>query len=171
MRTSYAAFPPRRAASYTAFPIDSESILGAFPQMCGCRWTGVSDPQKTISDARIRTQLCCSAYCFVSGITLLYALWKGSNWSFSISNDIRAVSCVLSIMGERAPWIRRFRDEFDALTEATIAALQNASCEAGVAERNGTVPAAPGFTTFDGLKMTDTAALEMVRELSEWFQS
>jgi hypothetical protein len=108
---------------------------------------------------------------FVSGITLLYALWKGSSWSFSISNDIRAASCVLSIMGERASWIRRFRDEFDALTEATMAALQNASCEAGAAEENGTVPAAPNFTTFDGLEMTDTAALEMARELSEWFQS
>jgi hypothetical protein len=107
---------------------------------------------------------------FVSGITLLYALWKGSNWSFSISNDIRAASCVLAIMGERAPWIRRFRDEFDALTEATMTALQNASCETGAEERNGTVPA-PDFTTFDGLEMTDAAALEMVRELSEWFQS
>jgi hypothetical protein len=107
---------------------------------------------------------------FVSGITLLYALWKGSKWSFSISNDIRAASCVLAIMGERAPWIRRFRDEFDALTEATMTALQNASCEIGVEERNETAPA-PDFTTFDGLGMTDTAALEMVRELSQWFQS
>jgi hypothetical protein len=107
---------------------------------------------------------------FVSGITLLYALWKGSNFSFSISNDIRAASCVLAIMGERAPWIRRFRDEFDALTEATMTALQNASCETGAEERNETVPA-PDFATFDGLEMTDAAALEMVRELSEWFQS
>lgn len=107
---------------------------------------------------------------FVSGITLLYALWKGSNWSFSISNDIRAASCVLAIMGERAPWIRRFRDEFDALTEATMKALQNASCEVGAEERNGTTTA-PDFTTFDGLEMTDAAALEMVRELSQWFQS
>lgn len=107
---------------------------------------------------------------FVSGITLLYALWKGSNWSFSISNDIRAASCVLAIMGERAPWIRRFRDEFDALTEATMKALQNASCEVGAEERIGTTPA-PDSTTFDGLEMTDAAVLEMVRELSQWFQS
>ncbi|KAI4715248.1 hypothetical protein E4T48_08574 [Aureobasidium sp. EXF-10727] len=107
---------------------------------------------------------------FVSGITLLYALWKGSKWSFSISNDIRAASCVLAIMGERAPWIRRFRDEFDALTEATMAALQNANCEPRAEETIGTVPA-PDFATFDGLGMTDAAALEMVRELSEWFQT
>jgi len=107
---------------------------------------------------------------FVSGITLLYALWKGGNWTFSISNDIRAASCVLAIMGERAPWIRRFRDEFDALTEATMTALQNASCEIGAENRNETAPA-PDFTTFDGLEMTDAAALEMVRELSQWFQS
>ncbi|KEQ58316.1 uncharacterized protein M437DRAFT_59666 [Aureobasidium melanogenum CBS 110374] len=108
---------------------------------------------------------------FVSGITLLFALWKGSNWSFSISNDIRAASCVLAIMGERAPWIRRFRDEFDALTEATMAALQNANCETSAEERFETAVPAPDFTTFDGLGMTDAAALEMVRELSEWFQT
>ncbi|KAI4757699.1 hypothetical protein E4T52_10272 [Aureobasidium sp. EXF-3400] len=108
---------------------------------------------------------------FVSGITLLYALWKGSNWSFSISNDIRAASCVLAIMGERAPWIRRFRDEFDALTEATMAALENASCEVSTEKRIEAAVPAPDFTTFDELGMTDAAALEMVRELSEWFQA
>lgn len=108
---------------------------------------------------------------FVSGITLLYALWKGSNWSFSISNDIRAASCVLAIMGERAPWIRRFCDEFDALTEATMAALQNASCEVSAEERLEAAVTAPDFTTFDGLGMTDAAALEMVRGLSAWFQT
>lgn len=108
---------------------------------------------------------------FVSGITLLYALWKGGNWSFSISNDIRAASCVLAIMGERAPWIRRFRDEFDALTEATMAALQNASCEISAEKRLEAAVPAPDFATFDGLGMTDAAALEMVRELSAWFQT
>ncbi|CAD0111675.1 unnamed protein product [Aureobasidium uvarum] len=73
-------------------------------------------------------------------------------------------------MGERAPWIRKFRDEFDALTEATMTALQNASCESRADEMARTVPA-PDFTTFDGLGMTDAAASEMVRELSEWLQS
>ncbi|KAF2034941.1 hypothetical protein EK21DRAFT_19714, partial [Setomelanomma holmii] len=63
---------------------------------------------------------------FVAGITLLYTLWRGKDkaWSFEISNDIRAASCVLSIMGERAPWIRRFRDTFDVMVEATMAVLQ-----------------------------------------------
>ncbi|KAI5196873.1 hypothetical protein E4T39_07554 [Aureobasidium subglaciale] len=107
---------------------------------------------------------------FVSGITLLYALWKGSIWSFSISNDIRAASCVLAIMGERAPWIRRFRDEFDNLTEATMTALQNADSGQVGDGLGGQVPA-PDFTTFDDLNITDAAALEMVRELSEWIQS
>ncbi|KAI5199634.1 hypothetical protein AUEXF2481DRAFT_90589 [Aureobasidium subglaciale EXF-2481] len=107
---------------------------------------------------------------FVSGITLLYALWKGSIWSFSISNDIRAASCVLAIMGERAPWIRRFRDEFDNLTEATMTALQNAESDQVGDDMDRQVPA-PDFTTFDDLDITDVAALEMVRELSEWFQS
>ncbi|THV64789.1 hypothetical protein D6D28_09627 [Aureobasidium pullulans] len=110
---------------------------------------------------------------FVSGITLLYALWRGKSniWSFGISNDIRAASCVLAIMGERAPWIRRFRDEFDALTEATMAALQNASSEPGVETRLGDEMPAYDFTVFDGLEITDAAALDMVRELSQWFQS
>ncbi len=37
------------------------------------------------------------------------------------------------------------RDEFDALTEATMAALQNANCEVSTEERiEATVPA-PGF--------------------------
>ncbi|THZ81351.1 hypothetical protein D6C84_06657 [Aureobasidium pullulans] len=110
---------------------------------------------------------------FVSGITLLYALWRGKSniWSFGISNDIRAASCVLAIMGERAPWIRRFRDEFDALTEATMAALQNASSEPGVETRLGDEMPAYDFSVFDGLEITDAAALDMVRELSQWFQS
>ncbi|KAI5238090.1 hypothetical protein E4T43_07680 [Aureobasidium subglaciale] len=107
---------------------------------------------------------------FVSGITLLYALWKGSIWSFSISNDIRAASCVLAIMGERAPWIRRFRDEFDNLTEATMTALQNAESDQIGDGMDSQMPA-PDLTTFDDLDITDVAALEMVRELSEWFQS
>ncbi|THW73350.1 hypothetical protein D6D19_05726 [Aureobasidium pullulans] len=110
---------------------------------------------------------------FVSGITLLYALWRGKSniWSFGISNDIRAASCVLAIMGERAPWIRRFRDEFDALTEATMAALQNASSEPGVETRLRDEMPAYDFSVFDGLEITDAAALDMVRELSQWFQS
>jgi hypothetical protein len=46
---------------------------------------------------------------FVSGITPLYALWRGKDkvWSFAISNDTRAATCVLSIMAECAPWIKR----------------------------------------------------------------
>jgi hypothetical protein len=113
---------------------------------------------------------------FVAGITLLYTLWRGKDsvWSFGISNDIRAASCVLSIMGERAPWIRRFRDTFDVIVEATMAALQETS------EKNkrydersrDTRASAPhaDFFSFDELGVADHGALDMARELAEWIQ-
>jgi hypothetical protein len=112
---------------------------------------------------------------FVSGITLLYTLWrgKGNVWSFSISNDIRAASCVLSIMGERAPWIRRFRDTFDIMVEATMAVLQgDRNGHDGGAER----PRDPGaaaqlvdFSIFEELHVAGNGALDMARQLAEWF--
>ncbi|KAF2443438.1 hypothetical protein P171DRAFT_495195 [Karstenula rhodostoma CBS 690.94] len=109
---------------------------------------------------------------FVSGITLLYVLWRGKErlWSIGISNDIRAASCVLSIMGERAPWIRRFRDTFDVLVEATMAALQGAS-EHAESDMGGGYPAAQSqadFSLFDHLDLADPGALDMARELTGW---
>ncbi|KAL5379011.1 hypothetical protein PMIN06_009915 [Paraphaeosphaeria minitans] len=109
---------------------------------------------------------------FVSGITLLYVLWRGKDklWSIGISNDIRAASCVLSIMGERAPWIRRFRDTFDVLVEATMAALQGASEHAEVKMGGGYSAAQPqaDFSLFDHLDLADPGALDMARELTGW---
>lgn len=111
---------------------------------------------------------------FVSGITLLYALWRGREriWSFAISNDLRAASCVLSIMGERAPWIRRFRDTFDVMVEATMAVLQETGTHAGQSEE----PVDPGvaareadFSIFEDLHV-DYGALDMARELVGWIQ-
>ncbi|KAL1602589.1 hypothetical protein SLS60_006005 [Paraconiothyrium brasiliense] len=109
---------------------------------------------------------------FVSGITLLYVLWRGKDrlWSIGISNDIRAASCVLSIMGERAPWIRRFRDTFDVLVEATMAALQGASEHADGQTEGGyrsDVPQAD-FSLFDHLDLADHGALDMAKELTGW---
>jgi hypothetical protein len=112
---------------------------------------------------------------FVSGITLLYTLWrgKGNVWSFSISNDIRAASCVLSIMGERAPWIRRFRDTFDIMVEATMAVLQgDRNSHEGGAERPRDAAAAAqlvDFSIFEELHVAGNGALDMARELAEWF--
>ncbi|PVI05515.1 hypothetical protein DM02DRAFT_668172 [Periconia macrospinosa] len=116
---------------------------------------------------------------FVSGITLLYVLWRGRDklWSIGISNDIRAASCVLSIMGERAPWIRRFRDTFDALVEATMAALQQSGEEVEEVERaegrQGEAGAGAGganadFSLLEGLELADYGALDMARELTGW---
>jgi hypothetical protein len=109
---------------------------------------------------------------FVSGITLLYVLWRGKDrlWSIGISNDIRAASCVLSIMGERAPWIRRFRDTFDVLVEATMAALQGASEQTGSQMRGSyrTPESQADWSLFDHLDLADHGALDMARELTGW---
>jgi hypothetical protein len=112
---------------------------------------------------------------FVSGITLLYTLWrgKGNVWSFGISNDIRAASCVLSIMGERAPWIRRFRDTFDVMVEATMANLQGERNEQrNCAERSrdpGSATPVVDLSFFEELHVAGNGGLDMARELAEWF--
>lgn len=112
---------------------------------------------------------------FVSGITLLYTLWrgKGNVWSFAISNDIRAASCVLSIMGERAPWIRPYRDTFDVMVEATMAILQGEGNDrrSPSEELRNPGSAAPivDFSIFEDLQVAGNGALDMARELAEWF--
>ncbi|KAF9892144.1 hypothetical protein FE257_002550 [Aspergillus nanangensis] len=64
---------------------------------------------------------------FVSGIMLLYCLWThaGAVWSIRLSNNIRACSSVLFVMGERTPWVRRYRDAFEALVSVTMERLEN----------------------------------------------
>ncbi|KAK2751324.1 hypothetical protein FQN55_001059 [Onygenales sp. PD_40] len=63
---------------------------------------------------------------FVSGMVLLYCLWThtGDVWSVRLSNNIRACSSVLFVMGERTPWVRRYRDAFEALVSATMERLE-----------------------------------------------
>jgi hypothetical protein len=106
---------------------------------------------------------------FVYGITLLYALWCGkcTVWSFSISNDIRAASCVLSIMGERAPWIRKFGDTFDIMVEATMVVLQgdrNTREErADGLHDSGAATPAVDFSIFDDLNVARNGASDMAR--------
>jgi hypothetical protein len=112
---------------------------------------------------------------FVSGITLLYTLWrgKGNVWSFAISNDIRAASCVLSIMGERAPWIRPYRDTFDVMVEATMAVLQGQRnghhSPAEELRDSGSAASVVDFSIFEDLHVAGNGALDMARELAEWF--
>lgn len=111
---------------------------------------------------------------FVAGITLLYTLWRGKDktWSVGISNDIRAASCVLSIMGERAPWIRRFRDTFDVMVEATMAVLQGEKHQHEGSEQSqrspGVAPPLVDFSIFEELHVADYGTLDMARELAEW---
>ncbi|KAJ5130052.1 Transcription factor [Penicillium bovifimosum] len=69
---------------------------------------------------------------FVSGIMMLYCLWTHENvWSVRLSNNIRACSSVLFVMGERTPWVRRYRDAFEALVSITMERLETRQeCEA-----------------------------------------
>ncbi|KAL5003438.1 fungal-specific transcription factor domain-containing protein [Aspergillus recurvatus] len=75
---------------------------------------------------------------FISGITLLYALWTHSDqvWSVRMSNDIRACSTVLFVMGERATWVKKYRDAFELLVSAAMEKLQGneSAKKAGMAE-------------------------------------
>ncbi|KAL4923252.1 putative C6 transcription factor [Aspergillus undulatus] len=75
---------------------------------------------------------------FMAGVTLLYALWTHSDqvWSVRISNDIRACSTVLFVMGERAAWVKKYRDAFELLVNAAMEKVQGneAAKTAGMAE-------------------------------------
>lgn len=104
---------------------------------------------------------------FVAGITLLYCLWLGREkvWSFSVSNNLRACSCVLSIMGERAPWVRRYRDVYEGLVEATMTALETSND--GARSDKQVLSGWPGFS-LDGLQVMDDGAWHMAKELAGW---
>ncbi|PLB42450.1 putative C6 transcription factor [Aspergillus candidus] len=66
---------------------------------------------------------------FISGITLLHALWTHAAhvWSVQMSNDIRACSTVLFVMGERASWVKKYRDAFELLVNAAMEKLDAAT--------------------------------------------
>ena len=75
---------------------------------------------------------------FMAGITLLYALWTHTDqmWTVQMSNNIRACSTVLFVMGERAAWVKKYRDAFELLVNAAMEKLQgnDAAKSAGMAE-------------------------------------
>jgi hypothetical protein len=64
---------------------------------------------------------------FVAGITILYCLWtRGRDlWTVKLSNDIRACSSVLFVMGERASYVKKYRDAYEVLLNATMERLEN----------------------------------------------
>lgn len=89
---------------------------------------------------------------FIAGITLLYALWTHTDqvWSVQMSNDIRACSTVLFVMGERAAWVKKYRDAFELLVNAAMEKLQgnDTAKSVGMAElmttqHGGVNPAGP----------------------------
>ncbi|KAJ5446023.1 hypothetical protein N7491_002105 [Penicillium cf. griseofulvum] len=57
-------------------------------------------------------------------------------WSVRMSNDIRACSTVLFVMGERAAWVKKYRDAFELLVNAAMEKLQGneTARNAGMAE-------------------------------------
>lgn len=106
---------------------------------------------------------------FVAGITLLYCLWLGREkvWSFGVSNNLRACSCVLSIMGERAPWVRRYRDVYEGLVEATMTALETSDEDVSRGEGQRLMNNWSGLS-LDELEVLDDGAWNMARELAGW---
>ncbi|KAI8634675.1 fungal-specific transcription factor domain-containing protein [Xylariaceae sp. FL1651] len=113
---------------------------------------------------------------FVAGITLLYGLWTQQHaiWSVTLSNDIRACSLVLFVMGERAPWVRKYRDAFEVLVNATMEKLENGvnnlAETAAVQMRNVTNSSTESTTeNFDSLaEGEDGDAWKVVAELANW---
>jgi hypothetical protein len=108
----------------------------------------------------------------MAGITLLYALWTHTDqvWSVRISNDIRACSTVLFVMGERAAWVKKYRDAFELLVNAAMEKLQGneTARNAGMAELmtaqhstaslNPAVPGISGGEKFPSANITGIAS-------------
>jgi hypothetical protein len=109
---------------------------------------------------------------FMAGITLLYALWTHTDqvWSVRMSNDIRACSTVLFVMGERAAWVKKYRDAFELLVNAAMEKLQGdeSARNAGIAElmtaqygvnwnTNSAVPGMSGSERFPPVNPTGLA--------------
>lgn len=97
---------------------------------------------------------------FMGGITLLYALWTHTNevWSVRMSNDIRACSTVLFVMGERAAWVKKYRDAFELLVNAAMEKLEGnentkaaGMAELMTAQHNQCTNAVPDNTTTFGM--------------------
>lgn len=63
---------------------------------------------------------------FVAGVTLVYGLWTQTHraWTATLADGLRACSLVLFVMGERAPWVRKYRDAFEVLVDAAMEKLR-----------------------------------------------
>ncbi|KAI1355706.1 fungal-specific transcription factor domain-containing protein [Xylaria sp. FL0043] len=114
---------------------------------------------------------------FVAGITLLYGLWTQQHaiWSYSLSNDIRACSLVLFVMGERAPWVKKYRDAFEVLVNATMEKLENGVnnlAETAAVQMRNVTNSNTDFTTeqFDNPADGEDGgdAWKVVAELANW---
>jgi hypothetical protein len=107
---------------------------------------------------------------FMAGITLLYALWTHTEqvWTVRMSSDIRACSTVLFVMGERAAWVKKYRDAFELLVNAAMEKLQGneTARNAGMAElmtaQHGGAflnPAFPGMSSGERLPAENPTGL------------
>lgn len=131
---------------------------------------------------------------FVAGVTLLFCVWTKTShvWSVKLSNGIRACSNVLFVMGERTLWVKKYRDAFELLANATMEKLQgNLKEQAGILE---TALSVSGFdnnhrhydqhhhyqtTQYDNVRdrifenylqstRGDSGAMQIVNELASW---
>jgi hypothetical protein len=103
---------------------------------------------------------------FVAGITMLYCLWASAEkvWSVKLSNDIRACSSVLFVMGERVAWVKKYRDAFELLVNATMEKLQGNTNGGG-----GIVDMAQQFGgPSENATWENNDAMKMVQELAGW---
>ncbi|KAL1303088.1 hypothetical protein AAFC00_006531 [Neodothiora populina] len=71
-------------------------------------------------------------------------------------------------MGERSPWVRRYRDVYESLVEATMAALDTPN---GSDTSNRQVLNAWEGFSFEGLDGLDDGAWNMARELAGWIDA
>ncbi|KAK7990959.1 hypothetical protein PG990_015239 [Apiospora arundinis] len=95
---------------------------------------------------------------FVAGITLLYGLWTHPRpvWSVRLADDVRACSLVLFVMGERAPWVRKYRDAFELLVSAAMEKLQQQKKRSGGGGGGGADGGIGGAVTDDLFPVDET---------------
>lgn len=80
-----------------------------------------------------------------------------------MSNDIRACSTVLFVMGERAAWVKKYRDAFELLVNAAMEKLQGNEMarNAGMAELMTAQHGAASLNTgFPGMSTSEKLPME-----------
>ncbi|XXH04241.1 hypothetical protein Hte_010655 [Hypoxylon texense] len=108
-------FLPRLAITEPYF----QAFLDAVGQICRIHKRMYQEMQYGHSFIAVQT-------IFEAGIIMLYCLWTKSHniWSVKLSNDIHACTTMLFVMSDRATWVRKYRDAYEALVNITMEQLQ-----------------------------------------------